>query len=77
MPSTSISQQQLFGIALSVKRGEKPRGDVSDNILALVDRMSEEEIEKYAATPHDGLPHTVEQKLREMIRKQIREIKQI
>jgi len=60
--SVSKNQQQLFGLALSVKRGEKPRSEVSDQVLKIVDGMSEEEIKKYAKTSHEGLPEKKEVK---------------
>lgn len=75
MPTESVSQQQLFGLVLSVKRGEKPRGDVSDKILALVDTMSEKEIEKYASKPYEGFPDKkIEEQIRKLIRKIIKEL---
>ena len=74
MPAKSKSQQRLFGLALSVKRGETPRADVDDEILDIVDSMSEDEIEKYAGTKHDNLPKKVEEILREIIRKELKRI---
>jgi hypothetical protein len=52
----SEQQQKLFGLALSVKRGETPRSEVSPEVLKIVDSMSEKEIRKYAGTPHKGIP---------------------
>jgi hypothetical protein len=75
MPATSKQQQKLFGLALSVKRGNTSRTDVSDEILDIVDRMSEKDIEKYAGTSHSGLPQKVEQKLREIIRSELNHIR--
>jgi hypothetical protein len=71
MPSTSKQQQRLFGLALSVKRGETPRSEASDEVLNIVDTMSEKQIEDFASTSHEGLPQTVEQRLREIIRTEI------
>ena len=45
-----------MGLALSVKRGETPRDEVSSEVLGIVDDMSEEEIKKFASTKHKGLP---------------------
>lgn len=59
----SQSQQQLFGIALSVKRGETPRSQVSKAVLDIVDSMSEAEIRKFAKTKHKGLPQHVKEEL--------------
>jgi len=71
MPSTSKQKQKLFGLALSVKRGETPRNEASDEVLNIVDTMSEKQIEDFASTSHEGLPQTVEQRLREIIRTEI------
>jgi len=61
MPAKSQAQQQLFALALSVKRGNKPRTDVSDEVLDIVDSMSEEDIKDYAKTSPKGLPKRVKQ----------------
>lgn len=61
--SESQAQQQLFGIALSVKRGEAPRSKVSKAVLDIVDSMSEAEIRKFAKTKHKGLPQHVKEEL--------------
>ena len=60
--SESQQQQKLFGLALSVKRGETPRSEVSQAVLDIVDKMSEAQIRKYAKTSHEGLPKKVEEK---------------
>jgi hypothetical protein len=57
--AVSEQQQKIFGLALSVKRGETPRSKVSDKVLEIVDSMSEKEIRKYAKTSHEGIPKTV------------------
>jgi len=77
MPALSKQQQKLFGLALSVKRGDTPRSEVSDEIKDIVDRMSEKDIEKYAGTEHKGLPKKVEQKLREIVRNEIKRFNRI
>ena len=69
MPAQSQQQQKLFGLALAFKRGEVPSSEVSDEIKAIADRMSEKEIEDFAATKHKGLP-----KMKEQLRKIVREI---
>jgi len=69
MPAQSQQQQKLFGLALAVKRGEVPASEVSDEVKDIVDRMSEKEIEDFAATKHKGLP-----KMKEQLRKIVREI---
>jgi hypothetical protein len=54
--SESEQQQKLFGLALSVKRGETPRSEASAEVLKIVDDMSEKKIRDFAATPHKGIP---------------------
>ena len=58
--SESEQQQKLFGLALSVKRGNTPRSEVSDAVLKIVDTMSEKKIRDFAKTKHKGLPKKVE-----------------
>src|SRR6056300_1955851 len=69
MPAQSQQQQKLFVLALAFKRGEIPASEVSDEIKDIADRMSEKEIEDFAATKHKGLP-----KMKEQLRKIVREI---
>ena len=52
----SEQQQKLFGLALSVKRGETSRSKVSAEVLKIVDTMSEKKIRDFAKTKHEGLP---------------------
>jgi hypothetical protein len=52
----SEQQQKLFGLALSVKRGETPRSEVSVEVLKIVDTMSEKKIRDFAKTKHEGIP---------------------
>ena len=52
----SEKQQKLFGLALSVKRGETPRSEVSAEVLKIVDTMSEKKIRDFAKTKHESLP---------------------
>ena len=77
MPSTSKQQQKLFGLALSVKRGETPRSEASDEVLNIVDTMSEKQIEDFASTSHEGLPKKVEQRLREIIRQELKSLNEV
>lgn len=64
--SVSKSQQRLFGIALSVKRGDTDIADVPaeyrSDIKDMVDGMTEKQLLKYAKTKHDGLPNKVDDK---------------
>jgi len=73
MPAQSQQQQKLFGLALSVKRGETPRSEASDEILNIVNTMSEKEIEDFASTSHSGIPTKVETQLRGVVREIMRE----
>ncbi len=59
--AVSEQQQKIFGLALSVKRGETPRSKVSDEVLKIVDSMPEKEIRKYAKTSHEGIPKKVDE----------------
>ena len=52
----SEQQQKLFGLALSVKRGQTPRSEASAEVLKIVDTMSEKKIRDFAKTKHEGLP---------------------
>lgn len=57
----SEQQQKLFGLALSVKRGETPRDKASAEVLKIVDTMSEKKIRDFAKTKHSGIPKKVEE----------------
>lgn len=74
MPARSEQQQKLFGLALSVKRGDTPRSKASKEVLDIVDSMSEKDIEDFAATKHKKLPKKVESKIRRRIKTIIHEI---
>lgn len=54
--SVSQDQQQLFGTALSVKRGDTPKSDVSKTITKLAAALPEKELAKFAGTKHKDLP---------------------
>ena len=73
MPAQSQQQQKLFGLALAFKRGEVPSSEVSDEIKAIADRMSEKEIEDFASTTHKGLPKKMKEQLRNIVREIMRE----
>ena len=70
--AVSEQQQKLFGLALSVKRGDTPKENASKEVLEIVNTMSEKEIRKYASTPHEGIPEKKEdlaEKVIDFIRK--------
>jgi len=51
MPAKSKAQQALFGMALAVRKGDKPRSEVDGAVLKIVDSdMTNKEIEDFAAT---------------------------
>ena len=62
----SEQQQKLFGLALSVKRGDTPRSEVSDAVLKIVDTMSEKKIRDFAKTKHEGIPKKVSEQAMEL-----------
>lgn len=62
MPAKSKAQQRLFGMALAVRRGELKRNEVNKEVLDIVDgKMTDKEIEDFAATKHDGLKKYVKE----------------
>jgi len=67
----SEQQQKLFGLALSVKRGQTSRSEVSDAVLKIVDSMSEKKIRDFAKTKHEGIPKKVEEELQPTTPQQI------
>lgn len=50
MPAVSKEQRRLFGIALSIKRGETPKS-YSKEAAKLARTMSEKKLEEYARKP--------------------------
>lgn len=61
--AVSQQQQKLFGLALSVERGETPKSEVSKEVKGMVSGMSEKELRKFAKTKHSGLPKEVKEGL--------------
>ena len=60
MPAKSKAQQRAAGAALSAKRGEKKVSDLKGASKEMYESMSEDELEDFASTDHDGLPETVD-----------------
>lgn len=60
MPARSKAQQLAAGAALSAKRGETKVGDLQGASKDMYDSMTEDELEDFASTDHDGLPDHVE-----------------
>lgn len=64
MPAKSKAQQQLFGMALAVRRGEMKRSEVNKDVLDIVDGdMTDKEIEDFAKTKHKGLKDHIKESL--------------
>jgi len=55
----SKQQQKFMGLALSVKRGDTPKGKVSKDVKDVAKKMSEKDLEDFASTKHKGLPKKV------------------
>jgi hypothetical protein len=56
MPAQSEAQQKAAGAALSAKRGETKVSDLQGASREMYDSMSEDQLEDFAGTSHDGLP---------------------
>ena len=66
MPAKSKAQQELFGMALAVRRGELERSKVSKEVLDIVDgKMTDKEIEDFASTSHKGLADHIKEAIDE------------
>lgn len=59
MPSTSIAQQRLMGMAYAYKKGELKSDEVSAEVKELADSMTLQQLKDFASTKHDGLPERV------------------
>jgi hypothetical protein len=56
MPAKSASQQKAAGAALSAKRGETKVSDLEGPARSMYDSMSEQELERMAATTRKDKP---------------------
>lgn len=74
MPATSKAQRQLFGIANAVQKGKLSPDEVSGDAAKIAKDVSSSDVKKFAKTKEKGLPQYAEQKLREFIKKTIKEI---
>ena len=54
--AVSKAQQRLFGTALSVKRGDTEKSEVSKDVVTLAKSLSDKELAKFAGTKHKDLP---------------------
>lgn len=59
MPAKSKSQQKAAGAALSAKRGETDKSDLTGASREMLESMSEKELEDLASTPRKGKPEHV------------------
>ena len=73
MPAKSKAQQRFFGVVKGIQKGT---GKGSGKAKKAADNMSPEDVDDFASTKHKGLPNRVKQetKVRELIRKMVREI---
>lgn len=59
MPANSPSQQRLFGIAYSVKKGDTKLTELDDDlqgkIKSMIESMSLKKLKEYASTKHDEI----------------------
>lgn len=74
MPSLSVQQQKIMGLALAYKRGKVPASKVSASVKDLAKSMSEKELAKYAGTKHKGLPKKVGETKSTMTREEINKL---
>jgi len=63
MPSKSIAQQRLFGMALAYRRGELKKFEISQEVIDLANSMSEKDLEDFAETKHKDLPYKVKENI--------------
>ena len=59
MPAKSAAQQKAAGAALSAKRGETPESKLKGASKSMAESMTEEELERLAATKRKGKPEHV------------------
>lgn len=60
----SEAQQQAAGAALAAKRGEIPVSDLTGASKRMYDDMTEDQLEDFAGTKHDGIPKKVEENMK-------------
>ena len=73
MPSVSKQQQKFFGVVKSMQQGDTPKKGKAGKAAK---SMTKKDVDDFASTKHKGLPKKVkrEMKIRELIRKLVREI---
>jgi len=65
--AVSKAQQKLFGAALSVKRGDTEKSEVSKDVVTLAKSLSDKELSKFAGTKHKDLPEKKKEETNEDI----------
>ena len=72
MPSSSKAQQRFFGVVKAMQKGDIPKKGGAGKIAK---SMSKKDVDDFASTKHKGLPNKVkkEQRVRELIKKMVRE----
>ena len=65
--AVSKAQQKLFGAALSVKRGDTDKKEVSKDVVTLAQSLSDKELAKFAGTKHKDLPEKKKEETNEDI----------
>lgn len=63
----SKSQQQLFGMAHAVQKGELPASKVGGAVKKIAKDVSPKDVEDFASTKHKGLPEKVDEDAQSMI----------
>jgi len=61
MPSVSIAQQKLMGMAYALKKGDMDPADASQEVKDLADGLTLKQLKDFAETKHEGLPYHVEE----------------
>lgn len=71
MPSLSVQQQKIMGLALAYKRGKIPASKVSKSVRDLARSMSEKDLADFAGTSHKGLPKKVSKRKSTMTKEEM------
>ena len=72
MPAQSKSQQRFFGVVKAMQKGDIPKKGKAGKIAKTMDK---DDVDDFASTKHKGKPEKVkrEQRVRELIKKMVRE----
>ncbi len=61
MPAVSRAQQKLFGLVRGLQKGKLSAASVSPHVRKLARNLTPADVEKYATTPHIGLPAKIKE----------------